>query len=70
MSNFSLNFDMAVVPCRHVRHGTAVQRASVHLKALVDIGVLEEHAVNRDRIFLHRQLLEVLRELTQVPYAK
>jgi Fic family protein len=46
------------------------QRASVHLKALVDIGVLEEHAVNRDRIFLHRQLLDVLRERNQVPYAK
>ena len=38
------------------------QRASVHLKALVRIGVLEEHAVSRDRIFLHRQLLDVLRE--------
>ena len=42
----------------------------MHLKALVDIGVLEEHVVNRDRIFLHRQLLDVLRERTQVPYAK
>jgi hypothetical protein len=42
----------------------------VHLKAVVDIGVLEEHAVNRDRSFLHRQLLDVLRERTQVPYAK
>ena len=38
------------------------QRASVHLKELVRIGVLEEHAVSRDRIFLHRELLDALGE--------
>ena len=36
------------------------QRASEHLKALTRIGVLEENAVSRDRIFLHRELLDVL----------
>jgi len=36
------------------------QRASEHLKALVGAGVLEEHAVHRDRIFLNRALLDLL----------
>lgn len=36
------------------------QRASEHLKALVALGILEEHADNRDRIFLNRPLLELL----------
>jgi Fic family protein len=38
------------------------QRASVHLKELVRIGILEEYAVSRDRIFLHRDLLDALGE--------
>lgn len=36
------------------------QTASVYLKQLCDIGVLEEHKVGREKLFLHPKLLMLL----------
>ncbi len=40
----------------------ARQAASRYLKALVDIGILEEHAAGREKLFLNRPFLAVLTE--------
>jgi Fic family protein len=36
------------------------QTASVHLKALVEIGVLEERSVGREKLFIHPRLMGIL----------
>jgi Fic family protein len=36
------------------------QTASVYLKQLCDIGVLEEHKVGREKLFLHPKFLALL----------
>ena len=36
------------------------QAASTYLKALADIGVLEEEKVGRDKVFIHRKYMELL----------
>ena len=36
------------------------QTASVYLKQLCDIGVLEEHKVGREKLFLHPKFLDLL----------
>ena len=51
----------------YCRIGTLVDRgiakrqaASTYLKALVDIGVLEEEKVGRDKVFIHRKYMDLL----------
>jgi hypothetical protein len=36
------------------------QTASVHLKALVKIGVLKERTVGREKLFTHPKLMQLL----------
>jgi Fic family protein len=36
------------------------QTASVHLKALVEIGVLEERTIGREKLFIHPRLMAIL----------
>ncbi|EIP98317.1 hypothetical protein OpiT1DRAFT_02773 [Opitutaceae bacterium TAV1] len=53
------------------RHQTARQTASRHLKALVEIGVLEERAFGREKLFIHPKLMRLLTQDTNdiAPYA-
>ena len=48
------------------------QSASVYLKTLVELGLLEQEKVGRDKLFLHRKYLDLLSsdEHAFEPYSK
>ena len=58
----SLIFELPYCRVRNVTERGLVgrQTASVHLKALVKIGVLKERTVGREKLFTHPKLMQLL----------